>query len=132
LEKALTAARAHCRGTLWSVFGCGGERDRGKRPQMGAIAERVADRVIVTDDNPRREDGDAIVAEIMAGFHSRERVKVERDRAKAVALAVQGAAAGDVVLLAGKGHENYQVVGERELPYSDRDMAAALLKESRP
>ncbi|HSC47354.1 MAG TPA: UDP-N-acetylmuramoyl-L-alanyl-D-glutamate--2,6-diaminopimelate ligase [Gammaproteobacteria bacterium] len=132
LEKALTAARAHCRGTLWCVFGCGGERDRGKRSQMGAIAERVADRVIVTDDNPRREDGDAIVAEIMAGFHSRERVKVERDRAKAVALAVQGAAAGDVVLLAGKGHEDYQVVGERELPYSDRDTAAALLKESRP
>lgn len=132
LEKALTAARAHCRGTLWCVFGCGGERDRGKRPQMGAIAERVADRVIVTDDNPRREDGDAIVAEIMAGFHSRERVKVERDRAKAVALAVRGAAAGDVVLLAGKGHENYQVVGERELPYSDRDTAAALLKASHP
>jgi len=132
LEKALTAARAHCRGTLWCVFGCGGERDRGKRPQMGAIAERAADRVVVTDDNPRREDGDAIVAEILAGFRSRERVKVERDRAKAVALAVKGAAPGDVVLLAGKGHEDYQVVGERELPYSDRDTAAALIREVRP
>jgi UDP-N-acetylmuramoyl-L-alanyl-D-glutamate--2,6-diaminopimelate ligase len=132
LEKALTAARAHCRGTLWCVFGCGGERDRGKRPQMGAIAERLADRVIVTDDNPRREAGDAIVAEILAGLRSRERVKVERDRAKAVALAVMGAAPGDVVLLAGKGHEDYQVVGERELPYSDRDTAAALLREVPP
>ena len=132
LEKALTAARAHCRGTLWCVFGCGGERDRGKRPQMGAIAERVADRVVITDDNPRCEDGDAIVAEILAGLRSRERVKVERDRAKAVALAVQGAAPGDVVLLAGKGHEDYQVVGERALPYSDRDTAAALLREARP
>jgi UDP-N-acetylmuramoyl-L-alanyl-D-glutamate--2,6-diaminopimelate ligase len=131
LEKALTAARAHCRGMLWCVFGCGGERDRGKRPQMGAIAERLADRVVVTDDNPRNEDGDTIVAEVLAGFGSRARVKVERDRAKAVALAVRGAAPGDVVLLAGKGHESYQVVGGRELPYSDRDTAAGLLKEAR-
>lgn len=132
LEKALTAARAHCRGTLWCVFGCGGERDRGKRPQMGAIAERLADRVVVTDDNPRHEDGDAIVAEILTGFASRAHVKVERDRAKAVALAVYGAAPGDVVLLAGKGHESYQLVGGRELPYSDRDTSTALLKEVRP
>ena len=124
LEKALTAARAHCRGRLWCVFGCGGERDRGKRPQMGAIAERLADEVILTDDNPRHEDGDAIVAEIVTGMKARPRV--ERDRAQAVALAVQGASPGDVVLVAGKGHETEQVIGDEERAYSDRATVAAL------
>ena len=124
LEKALTAARAHCRGKLWCVFGCGGERDRGKRPQMGAIAERLADAVIVTDDNPRHEDGDAIVAEILAGMQARP--AVQRDRAKAVAQAVQGAVPGDVVLVAGKGHETEQVIGDEELEYSDRATVAVL------
>ncbi len=124
LEKALTAARAHCRGRLWCVFGCGGERDRGKRSQMGAIAERLADQIIITDDNPRHEDGDAIVAEILAGMKTKP--VVERDRAKAVAQAVQGATPGDVVLVAGKGHETEQVIGDQELEYSDRATVAAL------
>jgi UDP-N-acetylmuramoyl-L-alanyl-D-glutamate--2,6-diaminopimelate ligase len=132
LEKALTAARAHCRGELWCLFGCGGERDRGKRPQMGAIAERLADRVIVTDDNPRHEDGDAIVKEILAGMRAPARVRVERDRAKAVAQSLQAAGPGDVVLVAGKGHETEQVVGDRKLRYSDRETVARLLGEGTP
>ncbi|MGH8362452.1 MAG: UDP-N-acetylmuramoyl-L-alanyl-D-glutamate--2,6-diaminopimelate ligase [Gammaproteobacteria bacterium] len=127
LEKALTAARAHCTGQLWCVFGCGGERDRGKRPQMGALAEKLADYVIVTDDNPRHEDGDAIVAEILGGITQRRRVRVQRDRACALTEALQAARAGDVVLLAGKGHEQYQIVGDRHLNYSDRDTVQQLL-----
>ncbi|MGH8398625.1 MAG: UDP-N-acetylmuramoyl-L-alanyl-D-glutamate--2,6-diaminopimelate ligase [Gammaproteobacteria bacterium] len=130
LEKAITATRAHCRGQLWCVFGCGGERDRGKRPQMGAIAEKLADRVIITDDNPRHEDGDAIVADILAGIGDHRNVQTQRDRARAIAQALHAASKDDVVLVAGKGHETYQVVGDRNLSYSDRDMVAALLKET--
>ncbi|MGE5625177.1 MAG: UDP-N-acetylmuramoyl-L-alanyl-D-glutamate--2,6-diaminopimelate ligase [Bacillota bacterium] len=128
IEKALAAARAHCRGRLWCVFGCGGDRDRGKRPQMGALAERLADEVIVTDDNPRHEDGDVIVKEVLAGMQAPAKARVERDRAKAVELAVMSATPGDVVLVAGKGHETEQVVGDRKLRYSDRETAARLLK----
>lgn len=129
LEKALIAARAHCRGQLWCVFGCGGERDRGKRPQMGAIAERLADRVLLTDDNPRGEDGDVIVAEILAGMTEPKRAQVQRARGEAVAQAVQAAAPGDVVLVAGKGHETEQVIAGRELHYSDREIVAGLFGE---
>ncbi|HEV2332827.1 MAG TPA: UDP-N-acetylmuramoyl-L-alanyl-D-glutamate--2,6-diaminopimelate ligase [Gammaproteobacteria bacterium] len=129
LEKALTAARAHCRGELWCVFGCGGDRDRRKRPEMGAIAERLADRLLVTDDNPRHEDGDAIVAEILAGMNQPGRAQVQRDRRAATAQAVHAAVPGDVVLVAGKGHETEQVVGDRKLPYSDRETVAGLFGE---
>ena len=129
LEKALTAARAHCRGQLWCVFGCGGDRDRGKRPQMGAIAERLADRVLITDDNPRGEDGDAIVAEILAGMQRRNRALVQRARGEAVAQAVHAALPGDVVLVAGKGHETEQIIGGKALHYSDRETVASLFGE---
>ena len=132
LEKALQAARSHTRGKLWCVFGCGGERDRGKRPQMGAIAERLADRIVVTDDNPRGEDGDAIVAEILTGIQDHSRATVERERAKAVERAVRGAQPGDVVLVAGKGHETEQVIGRQKLHYSDRETAARLTGEQAP
>ncbi|HEX4300531.1 MAG TPA: UDP-N-acetylmuramoyl-L-alanyl-D-glutamate--2,6-diaminopimelate ligase [Gammaproteobacteria bacterium] len=128
LEKSLAAARSHCRGRLWCVFGCGGERDRGKRPQMGAIAETLADRIVVTDDNPRGEDGDVIVAEILAGIRDHSRVTVERDRGRAVERAVRGALPGDVVLVAGKGHETEQVIGGQKLHYSDRETAARLME----
>ncbi len=107
LEQAIDTLRAHCAGRLICVFGCGGERDAGKRPQMGAIAERLADLAIVTDDNPRGEDGDAIVAQILAGMPA-DSARVERDRAAAIALAIGLAGPGDVVLIAGKGHETYQ------------------------
>jgi len=126
LEMALRSLRRHCRGRLWLVFGCGGERDRGKRPQMGRIAERWADRVIVTDDNPRGEDGDAIVREIVAGM--RRSPSVLRDRAAAIATAVRSAAPEDVVLVAGKGHETWQEVQGRRRPFSDRDVIAKLLE----
>jgi UDP-N-acetylmuramoyl-L-alanyl-D-glutamate--2,6-diaminopimelate ligase len=130
LEKSLVAARGHTRGRLWCVFGCGGERDRGKRPQMGAIAESLADRIVITDDNPRGEDGDAIVAEILAGIRDHKRVTVERERARAVERAVRGALPGDVVLVAGKGHETEQVVGGKKLHYSDRETAARLMEDA--
>lgn len=129
LEKALIALRAHCRGQLWCVFGCGGERDRGKRPQMGAIAARLAERVVLTDDNPRHEDGDAIIAEILTGISDSAHLKVERDRTRAVAYAIGAAVPGDVVLVAGKGHEADQIVGDRCLPYSDRDTVRGALEE---
>ncbi|HVA55638.1 MAG TPA: UDP-N-acetylmuramoyl-L-alanyl-D-glutamate--2,6-diaminopimelate ligase [Gammaproteobacteria bacterium] len=130
LEKALHAVRAHCGGRLWCIFGCGGDRDRGKRPQMGALAERLADHIILTDDNPRHEDGDAIIEEIIAGIRDRSRVQVQRDRTQALTQVMHAAAPDDVVLVAGKGHETYQVVGDVQLPYSDRDTVAALLHEA--
>jgi UDP-N-acetylmuramoyl-L-alanyl-D-glutamate--2,6-diaminopimelate ligase len=119
LEQALTSLRAHTSGRLLCVFGCGGERDAGKRPLMGAIAERLADRLIITDDNPRGEDGDAIVAAIRAGLVAPERAAIERDRARAIAVAVAEARAGDTVLIAGKGHETYQEVGGTTRPFDD-------------
>ncbi len=128
LEQALTSLRGHARGALVCVFGCGGERDRGKRPQMAAIAAALADRVIVTDDNPRGEDGDAIVAEILAGFARRDAVRVERDRAAAIALAVTEAGADDVVLIAGKGHEAYQEIAGRKHPFDDLALARGALE----
>jgi len=127
LEQALASLRAHAHGRLVCVFGCGGERDRGKRPQMAAIAERSADIVIVTDDNPRNEDGDAIVAEIMAGFADKAAVTVERDRAAAIARAIGAAGPDDIVLIAGKGHEPYQEIAGVRHPFDDLRVAAQAL-----
>src|SRR5690606_3574064 len=127
LEKALMALRSHCAGRLICVFGCGGERDPGKRPLMGAVAERLADRIIVPDDNPRGEDGDLIVADIGAGLIHPQRALLERDRAAAIERAIREAQAGDVVLIAGKGHEDYQVVGAERRRFSDRDVVRAAL-----
>jgi UDP-N-acetylmuramoyl-L-alanyl-D-glutamate--2,6-diaminopimelate ligase len=132
LRHVLTAVRGHCHGKLWCVFGCGGDRDRGKRPLMGAVAEQIADQLVVTDDNPRTEDPDAIVADILSGLGGPDSARVERDRAKAIEFAVREARAGDVVLVAGKGHEDFQLVGERRLPFSDREQVRQLLAETRP
>jgi UDP-N-acetylmuramoyl-L-alanyl-D-glutamate--2,6-diaminopimelate ligase len=126
LEKILSALREHTRGKLWCVFGCGGDRDRGKRPVMGEIAERLADVVVLTDDNPRHESGDTIISDIVGGM--RATPQVIRDRRVATITAIEGAGAGDVVLIAGKGHEDYQQVGGERLPYSDRDTVRALLE----
>jgi UDP-N-acetylmuramoyl-L-alanyl-D-glutamate--2,6-diaminopimelate ligase len=126
LAKVLQALRTHCRGRLWCVFGCGGDRDPGKRPEMGRIAESLADEVILTDDNPRTEDGAVIVADILAGFEAPGRAAVERDRAKAISQALGGAASGDVVLVAGKGHEDYQIVGGERRAFSDRAIVREL------
>lgn len=127
LQQALQSLRDHLRGRLICVFGCGGERDRGKRAQMAAIAERLADRVYVTDDNPRGEDGDAIVADIMVGFGRPQAVVVERDRAAAIMAAITAAGPDDIVLIAGKGHETYQEVAGVRYPFDDRRVAARAL-----
>jgi UDP-N-acetylmuramoyl-L-alanyl-D-glutamate--2,6-diaminopimelate ligase len=127
LDKALRAVRVHCHGRLSVVFGCGGDRDRGKRPQMGALAEQLADRVYVTDDNPRSEVSTDIIAEILAGMQRPEAARVEADRARAIRHAIDEAQAGDLVLVAGKGHEDYQLVGDRTLHFDDREQVAEAL-----
>ena len=117
LDKALQTLRTHTHGRLWCVFGCGGDRDRGKRSQMGEVAGRLADEIIVTDDNPRTESPAAIVADILAGLT--HPVRVLHDREAAIAAAVESAAAADAVLIAGKGHEQTQIVGRESRPFSD-------------
>jgi UDP-N-acetylmuramoyl-L-alanyl-D-glutamate--2,6-diaminopimelate ligase len=131
LEQALSSLRDHAPARLICVFGCGGERDVGKRPLMAACAERLADRVIVTDDNPRGEDGDAIVADILAGFAKPEAVTVQRDRAQAIARAIGEAGPDDIVLIAGKGHEPYQEVAGVRHEFDDTAVARQCL-EARP
>lgn len=129
LEQVLAALRPHARGKLYCVFGCGGDRDRGKRPLMGAAAAAGADGVIVTDDNPRSEPPENIVAEILAGIPAggRAAVRVIHDRAQAIRTAVEQATADDVVLVAGKGHEDDQIYGTERRPFSDREFVAALV-----
>jgi len=127
LEQALTAAREHAPGALLLVFGCGGDRDRAKRPAMGKVAAARADRVWVTSDNPRSEDPAAIVREIEVGMGTTRR-EVMLDRREAIAAALNAARPGDLVLIAGKGHETTQTIGDRVLPFDDREVAAALLE----
>jgi UDP-N-acetylmuramoyl-L-alanyl-D-glutamate--2,6-diaminopimelate ligase len=122
LGKALNALREHCRGALWCVFGCGGDRDPGKRPLMGAVADDLADQIIVTDDNPRSENPRSITLAITAGIKSHA-VRVINDRGEAIATALNEAAAGDMVLIAGKGHEDYQIYGDVRRSFSDRTEA---------
>lgn len=126
LEQVLLALQEHVNGRLWCVFGCGGERDAGKRPMMGEVAARLADQVIVTDDNPRGESGETIAQEILAGVPAsmRFRVEVERDRRTAIQNALRQAGEGDIVLIAGKGHETDQIVAEQRLAFSDRALVA--------
>jgi UDP-N-acetylmuramoyl-L-alanyl-D-glutamate--2,6-diaminopimelate ligase len=119
LAKALGALREHCKGALWCVFGCGGDRDPGKRPLMGAIADELADQIIVTDDNPRSENPQAITRDIVSGIKSRA-ARVIHDRGEAIGTALKEAEAADVVLIAGKGHEDYQIYGDTRRSFSDR------------
>ena len=119
LEQVLEALREHCDGALWCLFGCGGDRDRGKRPLMGALAECHADRVVLTDDNPRDESGEQIILDILAGIKQKKRIKVIADRAQAISAVVAEAEPEDVVLIAGKGHEEYQIIAGEILPFSD-------------
>ena len=127
IEVALRALRAHCKGSLWCVFGCGGDRDAGKRPQMGKLAERRADHIVITSDNPRREAPTDIIDDIVAGLRNPELATVIEDRATAIAWAIAQAAAADVVLIAGKGHEDYQLVGDERRDFSDYGTAQANL-----
>jgi len=128
LQAALTAAREHFPGRVWVVFGCGGDRDRGKRPLMGAIARGNAERLVLTNDNPRGEEPERIIADIKAGAGDDDRMRVIPDRHDAIAYALSHAAPSDVVLVAGKGHEDYQIIGERRLSFSDRDVVSQLLR----
>lgn len=130
LDKALRTLRRHTAGRLSVVFGCGGERDAAKRPSMGAVAAELADRIILTDDNPRGEDGDAIIQAILAGMPLGQPVSIERDRRSAIALALAEAEAEDIILVAGKGHEDYQEVAGQRRAYSDRDTVRELLEAS--
>jgi UDP-N-acetylmuramoyl-L-alanyl-D-glutamate--2,6-diaminopimelate ligase len=127
LSKALQTARHHTRGRLLGVFGCGGDRDAGKRPLMGAIAEQYADVVVLTDDNPRMEDASAIIMDIQQGLDKPEAVIVERDRAKAIARAIKSSNEQDLILIAGKGHEDYQIIGRNVKHFSDREVALTCL-----
>ncbi|ATW43034.1 UDP-N-acetylmuramoyl-L-alanyl-D-glutamate--2,6-diaminopimelate ligase [Glaesserella parasuis] len=127
LEKALDAARLHCEGELWCVFGCGGDRDTGKRPLMARIAEQLADRVIVTDDNPRTEDPDVIFNDIMKGFRKPKAVQSMHIRQYAIEQAIAQAEPKDVILIAGKGHEDYQIIGTKKYYFSDQEWARKFL-----
>jgi UDP-N-acetylmuramoyl-L-alanyl-D-glutamate--2,6-diaminopimelate ligase len=131
IESALRALRPHCRGKLWCVFGCGGDRDTGKRPLMGKLAERLANGVVITTDNPRHEDPQKIIADILAGFSNADDATVIEERAAAIAWTIANAGPTDVVLIAGKGHEDYQEVGSERHAFSDQALAvaAARLKE---
>lgn len=127
LESLLTAARPFITGKVICVFGCGGDRDRSKRPQMGKIAAELADRVVVTSDNPRTEDPAQILKDVVAGITRTEGVEVIADRAAAIAHAISIARSGDGVLIAGKGHEDYQILGTEKIHFDDREQARTAL-----
>jgi UDP-N-acetylmuramoyl-L-alanyl-D-glutamate--2,6-diaminopimelate ligase len=127
LEKALQALVEHVGGQLWCLFGCGGDRDTGKRAQMGSIAARLADRVVITSDNPRSEDPARIIGMIQEGIDSASVCELEPDRARAIQQTLARAGAGDIVLIAGKGHEDYQEVNGQRRPFSDQLIAQQAL-----
>ncbi len=128
LRACLQACRGHTEGQLWCVFGCGGDRDRGKRSGMGRAAEELADRIIVTDDNPRNESPEKIVGEILAGMENPERACVVNNRQAAIEYALSQAAPGDLVVIAGKGHEQEQIIGNERRPFSDRHVVRRILQ----
>ncbi|WP_392566784.1 UDP-N-acetylmuramoyl-L-alanyl-D-glutamate--2,6-diaminopimelate ligase [Utexia brackfieldae] len=127
LMKALEAARLHCQGKLWVIFGCGGDRDRGKRPLMARVAQDYADNVMITSDNPRTENEQQIIDDIAQGLLDNKSVWIELDREKAIAQVFALAQHDDTILVAGKGHEDYQIIGDQKRYYSDRQTVANLL-----
>jgi UDP-N-acetylmuramoyl-L-alanyl-D-glutamate--2,6-diaminopimelate ligase len=127
LEKALIALRQHISGKLYCVFGCGGDRDKGKRPLMAKIAEQFADVIVVTDDNPRHEDPALIVADIVEGFLRPDEVIIQHDRSKAIQDIIQCAVAGDGILVAGKGAETFQQIGDAKIPLNDGEIVKQYL-----
>lgn len=131
LEDILLSLKPVCEGKLITVFGCGGDRDREKRPLMGKIASEISDLVIVTSDNSRSEDPNAIIEDILSGMSSSDkgRVKVEVDRETAINLAISMAEEGDCVVIAGKGHEDYQIFADRVIPFSDREKAREAVRK---
>lgn len=121
LAQVLNTLREHVSAKLWCVFGCGGDRDRGKRPLMAQAAERYSDQIIVTSDNPRREAPESIIADIMTGFEKPSAVQTIVDRRRAIATAIEQAGPNDIILIAGKGHENYQIIGAEKSHFSDAE-----------
>lgn len=128
LELALTTLRDHSAGHVWCVFGCGGDRDHGKRATMGRIAHQLADQIIVTSDNPRSELAEQIIDDILLGIEDMQGVFVEQDRSAAIAFAVQHATQNDVILIAGKGHEQFQLINNEKIPFSDVAVAQSFLQ----
>jgi UDP-N-acetylmuramoyl-L-alanyl-D-glutamate--2,6-diaminopimelate ligase len=131
LKNVLSTLKPLCKGRLIIVFGCGGDRDRTKRPRMAKVAEELADVAIVTSDNPRTEKPEDIINEIISGFENSnpEKITVEADRKKAIDLAIKIAAKDDIVLIAGKGHENYQIIGTQKFHFSDKEVATEFLEK---
>ena len=130
LENSLVALRSHCRQSLWVVFGCGGDRDKGKRSQMGQIAEKYADHIILTNDNPRTESQERIIEDVKQNLIGA--VQVEYDRSSAISLAITSAESSDTVIIAGKGHENYQLIGSERYFFSDKLKAQEMLSKTFP
>jgi len=129
LEQALIAIREHCVGLIWCVFGCGGDRDSEKRPLMARVAEKLSNRVIVTMDNPRLESSDKIKQDIFAGFRNNQKAKYIEDRKLAIEEAIAQAQPGDAILIAGKGHEDYQIIGKEKRFFSDKVICQAAIEE---
>ncbi len=127
LKKVLLSIQDHQPRRLWCVFGCGGDRDRGKRPEMGAIAEDYCNQVVLTNDNPRHESPQQIIADILGGIKNQQKCSVELDRAKAIQFAIAHADAEDIILIAGKGHETYQIIGDQVLPFDDCKVVESIL-----
>ena len=128
LRNALLATRPFVKGNLVCVFGCGGDRDRGKRPQMGRVAAELSDELVLTSDNPRTEDPVQILRDVLTGIASNKKLTVETDRALAIDIAISHASPDDVVLIAGKGHEDYQILGLEKFQFDDREKARQALK----
>ncbi len=133
LDNVLSTLKPLCKARLIVVFGCGGDRDKTKRPRMAKVVEKYADLAIVTSDNPRTENPDDIISQIVAGFKDpgSPKIKIEPDRKKAIALAIESAKKNDVVIIAGKGHENYQIIGKQKFPFSDQQIALDMLKDKK-
>jgi len=131
LQNVLMALRSHCRGKLWCIFGCGGDRDRGKRPLMAQIAEKYSDKLIITQDNSRTEDPKQIFADMVKGLNKPNSVQIESDRIQAIMQSIEAAAPSDLILIAGKGHENYQIVGTEKIPLDDYAEAKKALHSRR-
>ena len=133
LKNVLATLKPLCKGKLRVVFGCGGDRDKTKRPRMARVAEQLADFAIVTSDNPRTEEPQAIIDDVVAGFENRdsEAITIEPDRRKAIELAIEAADPDDIVLIAGKGHETYQIVGTKKFHFSDKEIAEKCLARVR-
>ena len=131
LKKVLQSIKKLCKGKLITVFGCGGDRDRGKRPLMGSIAEEFSDQLFITSDNPRSEEPQKIINDILMGIKKREKITIEIDRFKAINESIKFANKKDIVLIAGKGHEDYQILNDKVINFDDRKIACKLLKEKK-